>query len=101
MNSDGMLSEPACSRTSVLVTVLPPDVQQVPKAAEVESVESPPLSGIGCPRLAAIKEIRQNTSLVAWSFHSTGHCQTLVEFGCDGGCFGDPAADLSIEQSRA
>ena len=34
--------------------VLPTDVQQAPKAAEVESVESPLLSGIGCPRLAAI-----------------------------------------------
>ena len=36
--------------------VLPPDVQQAPKAAEVESVESALLSGIGCPQLAAVKE---------------------------------------------
>ena len=32
-------------------SVLPPDVQQAPKAAEVECVESPLLSGIGRPRL--------------------------------------------------
>ena len=45
---------------SVGDTVLPPDVQQVPKAAEGESVES----GIGHPRLTAIKESQQDTSLV-------------------------------------
>ena len=39
-------------------------MQQMPKAAEVESVESPILSGIGRPRLAAIKESKQDTSLV-------------------------------------
>ena len=39
-------------------------MQQAPKAAEVESVESPLLSGIGRPRLAAIKESRQDTLLV-------------------------------------
>ena len=86
-------------------SVLPPDVQQAPKAVEVESVESPLLSGIGRPRLAAIKESRQDTSLV--DAHLGPFAQqviaphSLVEFGHDSSCFGDPAADLSIEQSRA
>ena len=42
-------------------SVLPPDVQQAPKAAEVESVEFLLLSGIGRPRPAAIKESRRDT----------------------------------------
>ena len=68
------------------VSALPPDVQQAPKAAEVESVESPLLysvllSGIDRPRLAAIKESRQDTCLVeatSWSFPLIGHCPTLA-----------------------
>ena len=85
-------------------SVLPPDVQQVLKALEVETVESPLLSGIGHPRLAAIKEGRQDTSLV--DAHLGPFAQqviaphSLVEFGHDNSsCFGDPEADLSIEQS--
>ena len=76
-------------------------MQQVPKAAEVELVESPLLSGIGCPRLAAIKESRQDTSLV--DAHLGPFAQqviaphSLVEFGHDSSCFGDPEADLSTE----
>ena len=80
-------------------------MQQAPKAAEVESVESPLLSGIGRPRLAAIKESRQNTSLVD-AHHGPFAQQVIdrqsrVEFGHDSSCFDDPAADLSIERSRA
>ena len=41
-----------------------PDVQQALKTAEVELVELPLLSGIGHPQLAALKESRQDTSLV-------------------------------------
>ena len=82
-------------------SVLPPDVQQSPKAADVESIESPLLSGIGHPRLAAIKESQQDTSLV--DAHLGPFAQQVlashshVEFGHDSSCFGDPAADLSIE----
>ena len=86
-------------------SVLPPDVQQAPKAAEVESVESPLLSGIGRPRLAAIEESRQDTSLVDAHLGPFAQqviaSQSLVEFGHDNSCFGNPAADLSIERSRA
>ena len=95
MSSDGMHSD----------SVLPPDVQQAPKAAEMESVESPLLSGIGRSRLAAIKDSRQDTSLV--DTHLGAFAQqdiaphSLVEFGHDSSCFGDPEADLSIERSRA
>ena len=44
--------------------VLRSDLQQAPKAVEVESIESPLLSDIGRLRLAAIKESRQDTCLV-------------------------------------
>ena len=77
-------------------------MQQAPKAAEVESVESPLLSGIGRPRLA-IKESQEDTSLV--DTHLGPFDQqviaphSLVEFGHDSSCFGDPGADLSIERS--
>ena len=76
-------------------------MQQAPKAAEVESVESPLLSGIGRPRLAAIKESWQDISLVDAHLGPFAHQviapHSLVEFGHDSSCFGDPAADLSIE----
>ena len=84
-------------------SVLPPDVQQAPKAAEVESVESLLLSGIGRPRLAAIKESRQGTSLVDAHLGPFAPQviapHSLVEFGHDSSCFGNPAADLSIDRS--
>ena len=73
---------------SVDDSVLPPDVL---------------LSGIGRPRLAPIKESRKDTSLV--DAHLGPFTQqviaphSLVEFGHDSSCFGDPAADLSLEQS--
>ena len=80
-------------------------MQQAPKAAEVESVESPLLSGTGHPQLAAIKESRQDTSLVDANLGTFTQQviapHSFVEFGRDSSCFGDPAADLSIERSRA
>ena len=86
-------------------SVLPPDVQQAPKAAEVECVESPLLSGIGRPRLSAIKDSRQDTSLVDAHLGSFAQqviaSHPLVEFGHNSSCFGNPSADLSIEPSRA
>ena len=57
----------------------------------MEVIESLLLSGIGRPRLAAIKE----------SGHKVVAPHSLVEFGHDSNCFGDPAADLSIKQSQA
>ena len=98
MSSDVMLSEPARQDLGVSDSVLLPDVQQ---AAEVESVESPLLSGIGRPQLTVIKENRPDTSLV--DAHLCPFTQqviaphSLVEFGHDSSCFGNPATDLSIE----
>ena len=71
----------------------------------MEVIESLLLSGIGRPRLAAIKESGQDTSLI--DSHLGPFAQqvvaphSLVEFGHDSNCFGDPAADLSIKQSQA
>ena len=65
-------------------------MQQASKAAELESVESPLLSGIGRPRLAAIKESQQDASLV--DTHLGPFAQQviaphlLVEFGHDSSC---------------
>ena len=77
-------------------------MQQAPKAAKVESVESPLLSGTGRPRLAAIKESRQDTSLVDANLGPFAQQviapHSLVEFGHDSSCFGDPAADLSVKR---
>ena len=79
-------------------------MQQAPKSAEVECVESLLLSGIGRPRLAAIKDRRQDTSLVDAKFGPFAQQviapHSLVEFEHDSSCFDDPAADLSIERSR-
>ena len=56
----------------------------------MESVESALLSGIGCPQLAAVKESRQDTSLI--DTHLGPFAQqvisphSLVEFGHDTGC---------------
>ena len=68
-------------------------MQQALKAAEVESVEK------------VIKETQQDASLTQDSY--LGHFvqlviapHSLVEFGHDSSCFGDPAVDLSIERSR-
>ena len=71
----------------------------------MESVESSLLSGIGRPRLAAIKESRQDTSLV--DAHLGPYAQqvvaphSLVDFGRDSSCFGDPEADITIYRSLA
>ena len=71
----------------------------------MEAVESPLfIYGIDRPRLDVIKESRQDTSLV--DAHLGPFAQqviaphSLVEFRHDSSCFGDPAADLSIERSR-
>lgn len=98
-----MLSEPVGSRTSVFVTLS--CHQQAPKAAGEESVESPLFSGIGRPRLAAIKESRQDTSLV--DAHLGPFAQqviaphSLVEFDHDSSCFGDPASSKVIKMISA
>ena len=69
--------------------VLQPDVQRTPKAAEVEPVESPLLSGIGRPRPLAVKENRQDISLVATHLGPFARQvispHLLVEFGYGSG----------------
>ena len=102
MSSDGMLTEPACSRTSVLVTL---SCHLMCSRRQRQRRWNPLLlSGLCCPRLAAIKESRQDTSLVV--AHLGPFAQqviaphSLVEFGHDSSCFDDPEADLSIEGSQ-
>ena len=49
---------------SVGDSVLPFDVQEVAQTAEVESVGTLLLSGIGCPGLAAVQECGKDTCTV-------------------------------------
>ena len=82
--------------------VLPSDLQQAAKRAEVEAVEASLLSSVRRPRLTAIEESRQDAGLVDQDLcpfaQQAVAPDSLVQLGHDPCSFGDPRADLGVER---
>ena len=75
-------------------SVLPFDLEEAPKAAEVETVEPLLLSGVPGPRLATVNECGKDTRLVDLPLGPIAQQvvvpHSLVESGHDASCLGDP-----------
>jgi len=75
-------------------SVLPFDLKETPKAAEVEPIEPLLLSGVCGPRLASVKESGKDTRSVDLQLgplaQQVVNPHSLVEFGHNAGCLGDP-----------
>ena len=80
--------------------VLPSDLQQAAKRAEVEAVEASLLSSVRRPRLTAIEESRQDAGLVDQDLcpfaQQAVAPDSLVQLGHDPCSFGDRRAMLSL-----
>ena len=79
-------------------SVLPFDLEETSKAAEVKNVEPLLLSGVSGPRLATVKERRKDTRLADLQLGPLAQQVVVpycfVEFGHDASCLGDPRTDL-------